>query len=184
MYNKWINIRYGANITSSGAPKELQLDFYEPRDDTSRQRPMLILMVGRGFRQVARNQFDLVGETFASLGYAVANLDYRVYDGEALPMDSITSFDNIFKARADLKAAIRFFRLDAYTNNFFRVDPNRIFVLGYSAGAIASLSAAYMNEGDTFPAFFRLLLELNGGFEGNSGHPGIDAEVSCSVVHQ
>ena len=53
-----------------------------------------------------------------------------------------------FNALHDLKAAVRYFRKDLYTDNKFFIDENKIFTGGWSAGAQIGLYNAYVNSED------------------------------------
>lgn len=169
LFNQFSNIQYGENYTQSGVLKELRFDFFEPRDDEATRRPLIIMAKGIGFVDVSREDFDLLAEFLTQFGYTVANLDYRIDDRGIFPIDTLTSYDNLIKARSDIKEAIRSFRLEAQGQNRFRTDPDRIFLLGYSAGAIAVLHAAYLNEGDNISPLVDSLIAQNGGWEGNNG---------------
>ena len=68
-----------------------------------------------------------------------------------------------------MKAAVRYFREDAATSNLFRADAANIFIGGYSAGAVAALHTAYLDENDQIPSFLQTLITANGGLEGVSG---------------
>ena len=60
----------------------------------------------------------------------------------------------------------------------FRIDSDRIFVGGVSAGAIASLNAVYIsNESEALSLVSQDYLDSIGGLEGNSGNPGYSSEV-------
>lgn len=169
LFNRFSNLQYGENYTQAGVLKKLYFDFFEPRDDQEDRRPLIILTKGIGFINVNKEEFDQLAEFLVHFGYTVANLDYRVDDRGLFPIDTLSSYDNIIKARADIKEAVRSFRLEAQGQNRLRIDPERIFLLGYSAGAIAALHAAYLNEGDDVSPFIDTLIAQNGGWEGNSG---------------
>ena len=107
---------------------------------------------------------------FAQRGYVAASIDYRLYH-LVIPNfpDSLTALDVVIKTVGDMKAAVRHLRKDAATEDLFRVDSDRVFIGGASAGAITALHAAYMDETDSIPDFLAEIIENNGGFEGNSG---------------
>lgn len=177
------NITYGHNTTASGAEKDLILDFYAPKGDTETKRPLIIMVVGGAFLQpiTSRAGFTELAKTAARYGYAVANIDYRTYDLSQYPVDSITSYRNALRARADLKAAIRYFRKDAAAAKQYKINPDKIFALGHSAGAITSLAAAYMNSDDDYTQQVLALINEEGGFEGDSGNPGYASNLNGVV---
>ena len=45
-----------------------------------------------------------------------------------------------------MKASVRFFTKDAATTNTYKINPNKIFIGGYSAGAITALHYGYVNN--------------------------------------
>lgn len=169
---------YSANDgAGADTPVTLQLDFYEPTGDTVRQRPLIIFAFGGSFVGGQRQDLDDLCRAFARKGYATATIDYRLIPAGAgfanyfLVLNSPALLaDQIVRASSDMKAAVRFFRHDAATTKTFRIDPTRIFVGGYSAGAITALQTAYIDsptEDGTFTAAY----QANGGLEGNTDLP-------------
>jgi hypothetical protein len=86
-------------------------------------------------------------------------------------------FQAVVQAVQDQKAAIRFFKQDADTNNQYGTNPNRIFIGGHSAGAVTSLHTAYIENVDEVDARLAAIINENGGWEGNSGNPGYSSTV-------
>ena len=69
-------------------------------------------------------------------GYVTASIQYRLTSIWNLT-DSMHMLQTVMNGISDAKAAIRYFRKDAATNgNVFGIDPNQIYIGGYSAGAI------------------------------------------------
>lgn len=169
---------YSANGgAGADAPVTLQLDFYEPTGDPAPQRPLIIFAFGGSFVGGQRQDLDDLCRAFARKGYATATIDYRLIPAGAgfanyfLVLNSPALIaDQIVRASSDMKAAVRFFRHDAATTNAYRIDPTRIFVGGYSAGAFTALQTAYIDsptEDGTFTAAY----QANGGLEGNTDLP-------------
>ena len=65
-----------------------------------------------------------------------------------------------------MKAAIRYFRMNDALYNDYKIDVNRIFAGGYSAGAVTAINAAYLNEYEELPYFLEDDFDSLGGFEG------------------
>ena len=64
---------------------------------------------------------------------------------------------------SDAKAAIRYFRKDAATNgNIFGIDPNQIYIGGYSAGAILAVNLAYINDTVGVPSHLIPIINTSG----------------------
>ena len=162
-------LAFGENINASGQNQVLFMDIYEPVGDTVSQRPVIIWAFGGGFVGGDRSDMEETCREFARRGFVAAAFDYRLYDlAQGIP-DSLGTLDMITKAMHDMKAAIRFFRMDADNDNMFRIDPDRILVGGVSAGAITALHAAYLDEDDDIPLYLQDIIEDNGGLEGSSG---------------
>jgi len=163
-------VQYGSNINPQGEMQDLLVDIYEPTGDTEEARPLVIWCFGGAFIGGDRQQMEPYCEFMTQRGYVSASIDYRLWDifGQGLP-DSLDLLDTAVKSIGDLKAAIRFFRQDAATDNLYRIDPNRILVGGLSAGAITALHTAYLNEADNPPDYIKDIVAANGGYEGDSG---------------
>jgi predicted esterase len=163
-------VDYAPTTSHLGQPITLTMDVYEPADDTLSARPVVILAHGGSFIFGDKTMMDRWCRLLAKKGYVAATIQYRLYPFLVLGLpDSIDIFDTAVKAVGDMKAAVRYFREDADTDNQFRVDANNIFIGGYSAGAVTALHTAYLDTGDDIPAFLNNLLTANGGIEGSSG---------------
>lgn len=167
-------------MVSTGAGEvPLLMDIYTPDGDTLTDRPVVILAFGGAFVTGDRSQMEETATYFASRGYVAAAIDYRIYAGFGLPSGE-EILDVAVKAMHDVKGAVRYLRNDAMTDNQYGIDPEQIIVGGISAGAIASLQAAFLDEGDLAESDdqMRSAIALNGGIEGTSN----DIAVSSSVI--
>ncbi len=175
-------IQYGQNVNGSGNDQNLMMDIYYPENDDSEiMRPVLILAHGGSFIGGSRQLEDSRCRDFAKKGYVTATIDYRLWSfvGQGFP-DSLGILDVVVKAVGDMKAAIRYFRHDADMNgNTYNIDPNLIFVGGYSAGAVAAIHTGMLQMDDTdIPSYVTDLVDANGGIEGTSGNGGYSTEVA------
>ncbi|MEL6863570.1 MAG: alpha/beta hydrolase [Bacteroidota bacterium] len=163
-------VQFGQNTNSLGHVQNLMLDVYTPVEAVKSSRPLMIWLFGRGFISGSRADMEQQCRYFAQRGYVAASIDYRLWDlrQSGVP-DSLDLLDTAVKAMGDLKAAIRFFRQDAAEDNQYQIDPNRIVIGGYSAGAVVALHTAYLDAQDQIPNTLQQLIDQNGGFEGNSG---------------
>lgn len=160
---------FGNNTTYAGNNQDLYMDIYEPSGDAATMRPAIILAFGGSFIGGQREDLDDLCRYYASRGFVAVTIDYRLYDGPFLPLpDSVAMTDVVIKAVGDMKAAIRFLREDAATNNNYQIDPNMIFVGGISAGGIAAAHTAYVDSTDNIGTNEMTAINNNGGFEGNS----------------
>ena len=136
------NVVYATRTDLEGKPLELKLSVLlqngnseaklaigedDPREDHS-PKPALVWIPGGGWRGTDKNL--MLGEMapFANAGYVVASIYYRSSAQGHYP-DQIR----------DVKAAIRFLRANAAR---FEIDPDRIGVMGRSAGGHLAAMAA------------------------------------------
>ena len=176
------DIRYGDNISQGGAAIGLSLDFYEPANDTQINRPLIVLAHGGSFMSGDKSDLLTTASFLAKAGYVVAAINYRLLD---ITQNELTYKKAVINAVADMKAAVRFFNKDASTTNTYTIDPNNIFIGGYSAGAITALHYAYVNTNTEVTSIggssFLDYVNDKGGLEGNSGNTGFSSTVKGVV---
>jgi acetyl esterase/lipase len=113
----------------------LKLDLYSP-ENLSAPTPGLVLFYGGGWRQGRKDQLREYAQYFAQHGYVVATPQYRLKTEGQWP-----------KSIQDAKCAVRWMRAHAVEN---KVDPDRIGVMGNSAGAYLALMVGYTPGIDRF----------------------------------
>ena len=178
-------IEYGENINEeflfgTEYNETLYMDIYEPSGDDLEERPIIFFMFGGSFVGGSRDSGNMVAlcNSYASKGYVAVAIDYRLTPNLILDPSSQKAYEAVIKAIHDLKAAIRYFRMDYEQGNSFRIDPERVFVGGVSAGAIASLNTVYINsEEEALSLVSQDFLDSVGGLEGVSGNPGYESNV-------
>jgi para-nitrobenzyl esterase len=176
------DITYGQNVTLQGQNEVLRLDFYEPQGDLLPKRPLIVMAHGGNFigGDKAGPDIDPVAQSLAKAGYTVASINYRL-GVSGIPFPGPTEGDireSVLRAVHDMKAAVRFFYKDAATTNTYQIDTNRIFVGGASAGAVAALHYAYLDDLSELPAGIDTMQAgLGGGLPGLSGNPGYSDRV-------
>jgi dienelactone hydrolase len=170
-------VKFGEGELALGI-QDLLMDIYTPVGDSLTDRPLIILAFGGAFITGDRSQMEDFARYFTSHGYVVASIDYRLFSGFLPTNDAL--LDTAVKAMHDVKAAVRYMRNEALTDNLYGIDPDNIIVGGLSAGAIASLQAAYFDEEDLAmaDAAVQAAITNNGGIEGTSN----DLDVSSEVV--
>jgi acetyl esterase/lipase len=139
-------------------PRNLKLDFYAPdfNIDTMPRRPLIIWIHGGGFVS-GDKVFELnTAKYFAMYGYAVAAINYRLNPSLLVKQQSNTLtakelYEIIYRATQDARFAIRFLKKTSNIN-LARIDTNRIFLAGLSAGAVTSLHAAYLENNELSPS--------------------------------
>ena len=120
---------------------DLKLDIYYPKTDLFKNRPLVMLIHGGAFyigsKESAAEQS--LATSFAKRGYVVASIDYRL--GFKLLASDIEL--SAYRAVQDGHAALRFLSHNA---KGLGIDPNQVYVGGTSAGGVASLGLAFMDN--------------------------------------
>jgi acetyl esterase/lipase len=141
----------------SGTPVTLKLDLYRPTGDTAADRPVIIWVHGGGFRTGTKAATTTVASEYAQRGYVTLSIDYRldpgnrcqdVQDGKItdpneLAIERARCERAIFAAQHDTQAVVRFVRANAAG---YGVNPGKVAVGGFSAGAVTALHVAYRSD--------------------------------------
>lgn len=163
-------VNYAPTVGHVNNAFTLQMDVYEPEGDNLAARPAVVLAHGGSFLFGDKSMMQPYCELLARKGYVAVSIQYRLYPFLLLGFpDSLDVFDTAVKAVGDMRAAVRFLREDAATNNQFHVDAEHVFIGGYSAGAVTALHSGFLDSTDVVPEFLQTLIENNGGLEGISG---------------
>jgi poly(3-hydroxybutyrate) depolymerase len=176
-FNLTSDIEFGQNATWTGGQYTLKLDFYEPQGDTETERPLLIWVHGGSFIGGDKTDYDMeqFSERFAKKGYTCASINYRL---GFFPIDSANAVKAVVRATQDLRAAIRFFYKDKENANIYKIDTNKIFIGGSSAGAITALHVGYLDDACEIQDYLsQSTIQSMGGIEGTSGNPGYSSNV-------
>lgn len=179
------DILYGNNTNYEGSSQDLFLDVYLPSGDTMEQRPLIVFAHGGSFLAGSKDNPSMVAlcTRFAQMGYVTASINYRlgVDYFEVLGGNGEEEFTYAtLRGTHDLRAAIRFFRRDAATENFYGIDTSLIMAGGSSAGGFMGLHAAYLDRLEEIPEEITDIEEL-GGIEGNSGNEGYSSEINAAI---
>jgi pimeloyl-ACP methyl ester carboxylesterase len=134
----------GRLLLHSGRPKPLtlEMDIYTPEGDGAGKRPLLLMMHGGSFFIGHKTEPGQVGwcQYFASLGYVAVSIDYRL--GYHASKSEFREAE--YRALEDADAALDYL----LRREDLRIDKDRIFVAGTSAGAITALNLAFGLYGD------------------------------------
>ncbi|OAD44526.1 alpha/beta hydrolase [Polaribacter atrinae] len=136
--------------------KNLKLDFYKPKKRKGKV-PLLIYVHGGGFSGGDRK--DKAATDFAKemvqYGYAVASISYRLtmkgigFGCTTSSVLKIAAFNDVSK---DISYAVKYF---LKRKNKFKIDTDKIILVGSSAGAEAVLNLAYVYENKILDTNFK-----------------------------
>jgi len=177
-------IEYGQNVNEeflfgTEYTQTLYMDVYQPAGDVLENRPLIFFMFGGSFVGGSRDSGYMVElcNRYASMGYVAVAIDYRLTPNLIFEANAQKAYEAVIKGIHDLKAAIRYFRMNDENSNDFRIDSDRVFVGGVSAGAIASLNSVYISdESEALSLVTQSYLDSVGGLEGDSGNLGYSSE--------
>ena len=177
------NIKFGEapqpTMLAPNNVQELYMDVYQPKDDMLSERPLIILAFGGGFIFGNKESSDIVTlcNEFAKRGYVCASIDYRLSTDLVINNSLENAYEAVGKAMHDMRASIRYFHKDASTSNVYKIDPQKIYIGGVSAGAVTALHILHLDESE-IPSEMQDWLNNNGGLTGNSGNPGYSEDVA------
>lgn len=151
---------YSKEITKN---QPLLMDIYEPVDDNVEKRAAVIVCHGGAFVASSKDDFGqktvAYTDSLAARGYVTASLEYRqgvlmseveTKDGYDEIIDSVDFARTVYKAIQDVHAAVRYFRKHA---DELKVDTNKIYIVGNSAGGMLALENIYAKSKKDFPAY-------------------------------
>jgi len=140
------DVQYGV-----GGDTPLLLDIYSPKE-IKKPVPALIFIHGGGWKGGDKKSYSPYTIAYAEKGYVAATILYRKVPKALFPAPV-----------EDAKCAVRWMRANAKKYN---VDPNKIAVLGGSAGGHLSMMVAYSDDPK---------------LEGNGGHADQSSRVQAVV---
>ena len=163
---------YGASLDFAGNWRELSLDIAYPVGDTAPEcgRPLAVILYGGawmgGSKDVAEVQALL--KEFAKRGYVAMAPNYRLgmfqtstdrncnISGLGLEWNCLNMQDTAewyrayYRAIQDVRGAIRFMIKHAVQ---YQLDPNNVFVAGFSAGGFTALGVGFLDHPSEWKAF-------------------------------
>jgi predicted esterase len=130
------DIVYSSAPDADGNIIELKMDIYYPDTDDTERRPLIIMIHGGSFREGfgSKESCRKWARIMAGKGYIVSSIQYRLWRGKT------SVFKAIKAAIFDAEASVRYFKANA---DKWNINPLRIMIGGYSAGASTALYAAY-----------------------------------------
>ncbi|GAB4024154.1 alpha/beta hydrolase fold domain-containing protein [Spirosoma koreense] len=139
--------------SSPASGRRLLLDVYAPPPSFGKKVPAVLMIHGGGWRSGDRSHNNALAGQLAGKGFVAVPVEYRLSTEALYPA-----------AVYDIKAAIRWLRANAGT---YGVDPNRIAILGFSAGGQLAALVGSTNQ--------------NPHFEGSGGHVQSSSDVQAIV---
>lgn len=141
-------------VYGTGAGENLLLDLATPKG-LNNPAPGLIFIHGGAWQGGSKDEFESLIRDAARAGYVAVSINYRLAPKHVFPAQI-----------EDCKCAVRWFRAHAEK---LHVDPNRIGVVGASAGAHLAMLLGAMDSGD--------------GLEGSGGSPDASSRVQVVVSY-
>ncbi len=125
--DNFLNVAYGNDAAQ-------RMDIYLPDNRSSAQTKSLILLHGGGWKSGSRHSLSNYIDSFKMRlpDYAIFNVDYRL----------VSSVTNIKNQEDDIKTAVDFIVAHA---GEYKINTNKLILLGVSAGAHLALLQAYKN---------------------------------------
>lgn len=160
----------------NGQITDLEMTVYVPDESTCDNRPVLLLMHGGGF--ISGNRYNVldVCMDFASRGWVTATIEYRLgwLGTPECPADEAETIRAWYRAILDLRASIDFLSTHP---DMLGIDAEQIYIGGWSAGAYATLGAAFLAGEEERPAVCLALgdVEMGGIFYARPELPAIYA---------
>jgi poly(3-hydroxybutyrate) depolymerase len=147
-FDKTYELKELKDLSFAAYNSELKANLYQPVNPGFKT-PLVICVHPGGFilgdrKDPIMTQF---GKDFAVKGFAAASVDYSLIG----LTDILNQKKVYYKAIQDVRTAIRYFKANAAEYN---IDSSRVFLLGYSAGAIISLNIAYLDQSEAEKGFF------------------------------
>lgn len=139
-------------VYAKGGDTDLQLDLAMPKDGEG-PFPTIICIHGGGWRGGNRGSLAKTIEVLAGRGYVAVSISYRLVPKAMFPAQI-----------EDCKAAVRWLRANAKK---YKVDPDHIGAVGYSAGGHLVCLLGVTNKDD--------------GLEGKGGNPEQSSQVQAVV---
>ena len=160
------NIVYGEALNLQGLQQALTLDVYTP-PNSQPQNPLIVFIHGGSFLGGSKEDMAAYCQFFAQKGFTTATISYRLGwntgpASNACGGDPESLKQAGYRAIQDARAALRFLATNAAQ---YKIDPQKIFLAGESAGATTALSTAFMDQAecDVFlPAISQVLGSLDG----------------------
>ncbi len=178
---------YFYNKENDVTNQPLLLDLYTPKADNETKRAAIIVSHGGAMVAGAKDDTDQQSvnycDSLAARGFVTASIQYRrgvtlTGSGVNYSIDSVDFARTVYRGVQDVSAAVRYMRKNA---DKLGIDPNRIYLLGNSAGAILSLENIYVRKEADFPSYINKTGAPELGGMDIYGEQGVDSHANGAV---
>jgi hypothetical protein len=189
-YTSYVFSSYTITTVTYSTVYGQKMDIYQPVGDSLPARPLIVLAHGGSFIDGDRTDDSTIVylcQHFAKRGYVTCSIDYRLVNPDSIVgltpswRDTVNIIKEVFDAISDGKAAVRYFYQDAYGANLYKIDTNKIYLGGNSAGAVLAMHYGYIISENQLPADLDSIVVGMGGLDGNSGNPGYSSSVKAII---
>jgi acetyl esterase/lipase len=137
------NVSYKTVLQAGTKSKYYLMDLYQPANDSTLYRPLIIWIHGGGFKFGTKKTrgTPVWSSSFAQRGYVCAAVNYRLSKKRPLARFKDLA-DGCYEGIEDIREAVLFLKKNS---RLYHIDTNRIVLAGNSAGGIIALQAVYSN---------------------------------------
>jgi acetyl esterase/lipase len=157
LVNAWTpdsNARVSRDVAYGTVPRQ-KLDIYAPPQESGRPAPVVVFFYGGNWNSGSRSDYAFVGHALASRGITTVVADYRLYPEVRYP-----------RFVEDAALAVTW---TARNIERFGGDPNRLFVMGHSAGAynaaMVALDKRWLDTENGSPPVIKAWIGLAGPYD-------------------
>ena len=177
-----------------GSEEEEVFNLFKPHSDVP--LPLAIVIHQGAFITGSKDDLLLrkMSDDLARCGVAAAPINYRLLTPNNLGNGAVRTVQAVgdvfegentirkeyYHAIQDVRAAIRHFRKNAVSYN---IDPNQIYLIGYSTGAMLALHAAFVDDYEAQNIYFgKVIVENQGNLDARGDAKNSDVSATVKGV--
>lgn len=159
-----------------------EMDIYQALDNLAPNKPVVVLAHGGGFINGSKENPLMVrlATDFAKRGYVAVSINYSLSKNFPELFDSVKATQLVVNAVGDGMAAVRFLCKTIAEGNPYRINSEKIFFGGNSAGALIAAHVALLDSNDVLSPHLQAYLDEVGGFQGNRGNSGYSSKITAA----
>ena len=164
--------------TWDGGKKNLIMDIITPRSDAEKKRACLVFLFGGGFAGKFDDCTQEICKGMVQKGYVVVAADYRVgfknalLSGQCIGDFNTGMYPAYMRAVQDARSVVRYLKANA---DRLGIDKDLIFVSGHSAGALATIGLALLDNSN---APKNILEQIGGSLDPMNDNMQYDAKTA------